>query len=116
LVDNCAATNNEATMPKQKRTLETEPPVKRAKKAKLFADDLEWKEVAMPDRLDDVEGFFGLEEIEGVDVVADEAGKLEFQVWKTLLFGWEFALLIVVAGGPIQEEDEEDEVHTQARR
>jgi hypothetical protein len=113
LVDNCIATNNEGTMPKQKRTLETEPPLKRTKKAKLFADDLEWKEVAMPDRLDDVEGFFGLEEIEGVDVVADENGKLEFQVWKTLRFEWESALLIMVASGQIQEdeEEEEDEAH-----
>ncbi|KAK5000762.1 ATP-dependent RNA helicase [Elasticomyces elasticus] len=32
-------------------------------------DDLPWKEVEMPDRLDDFEGFFGLEEIDDVDVV-----------------------------------------------
>jgi len=42
-------------------------------------DELEWKEVDMPDRLDDVEGFFGLEEIEGVDV-AVEGGKVEYMV------------------------------------
>lgn len=53
--------------------------MKRTKKSKLLADELGWKEVAMPDRLDDVEGFFGLEEIEGIDVVADEAGKLQFK-------------------------------------
>ncbi|GAB7349335.1 hypothetical protein MBLNU459_g8470t1 [Dothideomycetes sp. NU459] len=34
-------------------------------------DDLEWKEVEMPDRLDDFEGFFGLEEIDDVDVIKD---------------------------------------------
>lgn len=36
-------------------------------------DELAWKEVSMPDRLDDVEGFFGLEEVGNVDVVRDGA-------------------------------------------
>jgi ATP-dependent RNA helicase DDX24/MAK5 len=35
----------------------------------VSADALHWKEVALPDRLDDAEGFFGLEEIEGVEVL-----------------------------------------------
>ena len=34
-------------------------------------DELAWKEVSMPDRLDDFEGFFGLEEVGNVDVVRD---------------------------------------------
>lgn len=33
----------------------------------------------MPDRLDDVEGFFGLEEVDDVDIV-NEDGKIGFQV------------------------------------
>ena len=36
-------------------------------------DELAWKEVSMPDRLDDVEGFFGLEEVGNVGVVRDGA-------------------------------------------
>ncbi|KAJ5665794.1 uncharacterized protein N7477_008242 [Penicillium maclennaniae] len=32
-------------------------------------EDLNWKEVAMPDRMEDATGFFGLEEIDGVDVI-----------------------------------------------
>jgi len=40
-------------------------------------DDLAWKEVSMPDRLDDVEGFFGLEEVGGVEVV-QEGGAIKF--------------------------------------
>lgn len=36
-------------------------------------DALKWKEVAIPGRLDDAEGFYGLEEIEDVEVVRDEA-------------------------------------------
>jgi ATP-dependent RNA helicase DDX24/MAK5 len=75
-------------MSKSKRPLEHEPVLdqtdqtKRAKKSqsKRFLDELAWKEVAMPDRLDDVEGFFGLEEVDGVDVVGTEGGKIEFKV------------------------------------
>ncbi len=44
-------------------------------------DELNWKEVPLPDRLDDVEGFFGLEEIEDVDVVrSGDQGKIEYRV------------------------------------
>ncbi|KAL5000110.1 ATP-dependent RNA helicase mak5 [Aspergillus recurvatus] len=43
-------------------------------------DDLDWKEVALPDRLDNFEGFFGLEEIEGVDIVRPRGnGQLRFK-------------------------------------
>ena len=63
----------------KKRALDTDAP-NQAKKARLRIDDLAWKEVAMPDRLDDVEGFFGLEEIDGVDIMAGESGMLEFKV------------------------------------
>ncbi|EME89276.1 uncharacterized protein MYCFIDRAFT_185631 [Pseudocercospora fijiensis CIRAD86] len=37
------------------------------------ADSLPWKAVSLPDRMDDYEGFFGLEEIDDVDVKRDEA-------------------------------------------
>lgn len=36
--------------------------------------ELTWKEVTLPDRLEDAEGFLGLEEIEDVEVVK-EGGK-----------------------------------------
>lgn len=40
-----------------------------------------WKEVPMPDRLEDVSGFFGLEEIDGIDVVRpDGNGEAQFKV------------------------------------
>ncbi|KAI7241130.1 P-loop containing nucleoside triphosphate hydrolase protein [Hortaea werneckii] len=56
-------------------------PQKPAKKAKTArrADDLAWRDVAMPDRMDNYEGFFGLEEVDDVEVVKDEAtGKISF--------------------------------------
>ena len=34
-------------------------------------EELAWKEVSLPDRLEDAEGFFGLEEIEDVEVLKD---------------------------------------------
>lgn len=44
-------------------------------------DDLDWKEVALPDRLEDAEGFFGLEEIDGVDIVRSQGnGEIRFKV------------------------------------
>ncbi|KAF2136228.1 uncharacterized protein K452DRAFT_237847 [Aplosporella prunicola CBS 121167] len=42
-----------------------------SKNQNLRLDKLAWKEVEMPDRLDDFEGFFGLEEIDDVDVVRE---------------------------------------------
>lgn len=45
-------------------------------------DKLPWNEVAV-DRLDDAEGFFGLEELSDVDVVRDPTlGKVEYKVCK----------------------------------
>lgn len=42
-----------------------------APKRQVAADSLPWNEVAMPDMFEDAEGFFGLEEVEGVDVVRE---------------------------------------------
>ena len=41
-------------------------------------NELKWNEIDMPDKLDDYEGFFGLEELDGVDVVKDGSGKMSF--------------------------------------
>ncbi|KAJ5273757.1 ATP-dependent RNA helicase mak5 [Penicillium angulare] len=43
-------------------------------------DELNWKEVAMPDRMADAEGFFGLEEIDDVEVVRPNGkGEIQFK-------------------------------------
>jgi ATP-dependent RNA helicase DDX24/MAK5 len=53
---------------------------KKLGKKNVRLDDLKWTEVQMPDRMDDLEGFYGLEEIDGVDIVREEDGKvLRFQ-------------------------------------
>jgi|SRR5579862_7446359 len=52
----------------------------RANAIKVSLADLDWKKVPMPDRLDDVEGFFGLEEVEGVEVARKHDGRVEYLV------------------------------------
>lgn len=45
-------------------------------------DDLDWQTVQLPDRLGDVGGFFGLEEIDGVDIIRPESsGQIKFKVF-----------------------------------
>lgn len=57
-----------------------------AKANVVSLDALPWAEVSLPDRFDDAEGFFGLEEIEDVEVLRDtNLGKLEYRVGKGLL-------------------------------
>jgi ATP-dependent RNA helicase DDX24/MAK5 len=46
-------------------------------KRPVAIDALPWNEVVMPDMFDDAEGFFGLEEVEGVEVVK-EGGNVKF--------------------------------------
>lgn len=60
-----------------------ERPAKKAKtnntKKPVRLDNLPWKDVAMPDKMDDYEGFFGLEEIDDVEVLRDEStGKVSY--------------------------------------
>lgn len=40
-------------------------------KRAITADALPWKTVDIPEMFDDAEGFFGLEEVQGVEVVRD---------------------------------------------
>ncbi|KAJ0131290.1 ATP-dependent RNA helicase MAK5, partial [Colletotrichum tanaceti] len=42
-----------------------------SKKRKVAASALPWKKVEVPEMFDDAEGFYGLEVIEGVDVIKD---------------------------------------------
>ncbi|KAK1086429.1 ATP-dependent RNA helicase [Friedmanniomyces endolithicus] len=48
-------------------------------KTSVRSDALAWKDVSLPDRLENYEGFFGLEEIDDVDVMKDDStGKVSF--------------------------------------
>jgi ATP-dependent RNA helicase DDX24/MAK5 len=53
-------------------------------KRRVQLNDLGWKTVSMPDRLEDFEGFYGLEEIDDVTVVKSaENGNITFETTKT---------------------------------
>lgn len=54
-----------------------------AKKTSTSLETLPWTQVPIPDRFEDAEGLFGLEEIEDVEIVRDQKlGRLEYRVGK----------------------------------
>lgn len=54
-----------------------------AKKTSTSLETLQWTQVPIPDRFEDAEGFFGLEEIEDVEIVRDDKrGRLVYRVGK----------------------------------
>lgn len=61
---------------KSKKPVKVAAPVKEA--ARL--DELSWQAVGIPENMEDYEGLYGLEEVEGVEVVKDEkSGKVEYR-------------------------------------
>lgn len=56
-----------ASGPKRRKTQQSSKQIKRP----VSVDALAWKTVDIPEMFDDAEGFFGLEEINGVDIVKD---------------------------------------------
>ncbi|KAI9669769.1 MAG: ATP-dependent RNA helicase [Trizodia sp. TS-e1964] len=54
-------------------------PVNKSQNPQTMLDNLGWKKVVVDGRLDDAEGFFGLEEIENVEVIRGENGQLEYK-------------------------------------
>ncbi len=50
-------------------------------RAAVSLDALNWKAAVLPDRLEDAEGFLGLEEVDDVEVIRNgELGKVEYRV------------------------------------
>lgn len=66
-------TSDQKPKKKQKLSGSSAPPRPSSAKVRVRGDALKWKPVALPGRLDDAEGFYGLEEIDDVEVVRDEA-------------------------------------------
>ncbi|KAI6375407.1 ATP-dependent RNA helicase [Pyricularia grisea] len=67
------------TSPKRRKVQangKAQPKAKRPKRV-VPADSLSWRSVDIPELFDDAEGFFGLEEVEGVDVIRD-GGMVKF--------------------------------------
>lgn len=54
-------------------------------KGDIDIEDLNWQSVELPDRLGDASGFFGLEEIEGVEIIRPKStGQIKFKVGSEL--------------------------------
>lgn len=75
-----------ATNQKKRKQGASEAPQKRRKtqqprqtqsKRPVAVDKLRWKTVDVPEMFDDAEGFYGLEEVEGVEIVR-EGGAVQF--------------------------------------
>lgn len=46
-------------------------------------DELPWSSVSLPDKIENAEGFYGLEEVSDVEVISDsKAGRFKFRVGK----------------------------------
>jgi len=59
---------------RSKKRQKIEPPkkgVEAVQKRPVTLDALPWNEVEMPDMFEDAEGFFGLEEVDDVEVIRD---------------------------------------------
>lgn len=87
---NWQGTDNMAGPKKRKSVAPNgEPPVKKHKpqqssakaptrKRKVAADALRWREAQLPDMFNDAEGFFGLEEVDDVEVIRNDDNTIEF--------------------------------------
>ena len=86
-----SATHNMSRVQKRSRFVEdTGRKLKKRRKVQnspsttvVSHDNLQWREVAVPDRLEDAEGFLGLgiEEIEDVEVIRDpKSSRVQFRV------------------------------------
>ena len=72
---------------KRKRVEESQSQKKRKSPKPAGVNALPWKEVPLPDNLDDAQGFFGLEEISDVELVRDEKlGRVEYRVGKRISY------------------------------
>lgn len=68
---------------KRQKTKDAKPQLPTKSFFTVSVSALPWTEVPLPDRLDDAEGFFGLEEISDVEIVKNgELGRVEYRVGK----------------------------------
>jgi ATP-dependent RNA helicase DDX24/MAK5 len=71
---------------KRTKTLSTHQKQKSKKTTKrtVAVDALSWSKAQLPDMFDDAEGFYGLEEVEGVEVIRDNGNTIEFVCYAIL--------------------------------
>lgn len=73
--------SNVVSAKKRSKTSSTSQKAKKQKRTvtrPVRVDSLKWSKAELPEMFDDAEGFFGLEEIEGVEVVRSNGNTIEF--------------------------------------
>jgi len=60
---------NASQRSKKRQKIEPAKVAKPLEKRRVAVDALPWNEVEMPQMFDDAEGFYGLEEVEGVEII-----------------------------------------------
>jgi ATP-dependent RNA helicase DDX24/MAK5 len=78
-----------ATEAPQKRR-KTQQPQQIKSKRQVAVDKLRWKTVDVPEMFDDAEGFYGLEEVEGVEVVRQGDTVSFVGLWSSVSTGQTF--------------------------
>ncbi|KAH7028018.1 P-loop containing nucleoside triphosphate hydrolase protein [Microdochium trichocladiopsis] len=75
------APNGSAAPDKKRKTQATSSKAAAKKKARrpVSVDSLRWRKATLPDMTNDAEGFFGLEEIDDVEVIRHENNTVEFR-------------------------------------
>ena len=68
---------NSGQRSKKRQKIEPMKNGKHSEKRRVAVDALPWNEVTMPEMFDDAEGFYGLEEVEGVEIIRD-GGTVQF--------------------------------------
>jgi hypothetical protein len=62
---------NKSQRSKKRQKIEPTKNGDTVQKPRVAVDALPWNEVEMPEMFDDAEGFYGLEEVEGVEIIRD---------------------------------------------
>ena len=68
---------NASQQSKKRQKIEPVKNVSAVQKRPVAVDALPWNKVEMPEMFDDAEGFYGLEEVEGVEIIRD-GGTVQF--------------------------------------
>ncbi|OTA62331.1 ATP-dependent RNA helicase MAK5 [Hypoxylon sp. EC38] len=73
-------TTNAPAKKKTKSHQSTLKPIKKTKARKpISANSLQWRKAKLPDMFDDAEGFYGLEEVDDVEVIRNSDNTIEFR-------------------------------------
>lgn len=72
------AASSVSLLAKRKKTSSVPQKSKRKSRRSVGVDSLSWSSAKLPEMFDDAEGFYGLEEVDGVEVVRGSGNIIEF--------------------------------------